>query len=361
MALTALALASSGCSLFHEDLDPCAVKPDTRTSVRFVYDYNTDDADKFAEQVGGVTLYVFDDADRLVAIEERSNAMHGNILKHEDFTIDFDSDIIVPGKSYSFYAVAHAHERGYEGAISLPGAAFRRSELMAGVHTPADFSITLDSDGDGIVDHQGVMIDALFVSRTPVKLDVPPEIEPAEGDPQEPDHLLEVKIPLMRVTNTLHVAFWQTDFPSKINANQYEFIVESSSGSKTLGFTGTPTQGERLKYLPVRSWTSFEQIDGVNTACINAEFGLSRIILGSDLHILVRDKVSGKEHIINSLPYLMATGNDAYLSHSWTQQEYLDRQYNFSLRFALTNSVPKWAEVSVDMLSWSKRIQLEDL
>lgn len=360
LALAALAFTSTGCSLFHEDLEPCAVKPITRTSVRFVYDYNTADSDRFAEEVGGVSLYVFDASDRLLTIEEFSNSASGNMLKHGDFKVEFESDRIEPGKAYTFYAVAHGHNAGYTGAISLPGAAFRRTELLPGVHTPSDFSITLDSDGDGIVDHQGVMIDALFVSRKAVRLEVPEEIEPSEGDSQEPDHLIDVEIPLMRVTNTVTISFWQSDFPAKIDPAQYEFEIESATGSKALSFVGTPLENHGLKYLPVRTWTDTRDIDGMPTACINAEFGLSRIMLESDLHVNVRRLSDGSISRINHLPSLLAAGREAYASKAWGMQEYLDRQNIHSLTVALDGSVPKWAQVSIGILSWSKRIQLED-
>ena len=61
VALTALAFNS--CDMMTEDLDDCP----TGLYVNFVYDYNIQRADMFKDHVGGLTLYVYDESDRLVA------------------------------------------------------------------------------------------------------------------------------------------------------------------------------------------------------------------------------------------------------------------------------------------------------
>lgn len=55
-----LAASLTGCGLMHDDLEDCATRPSTHTSVKFVYDYNTQTKDMFNDHVGAVTLYVFD-------------------------------------------------------------------------------------------------------------------------------------------------------------------------------------------------------------------------------------------------------------------------------------------------------------
>ena len=53
----------AGCDMMKEDRSDCP----TGLYVNFVYDYNTQRADMFKDHVGSVTLYVFDEADKLVA------------------------------------------------------------------------------------------------------------------------------------------------------------------------------------------------------------------------------------------------------------------------------------------------------
>lgn len=354
-------IATTGCSLMHEDLQPCAVKPNTKTTVKFVYDYNTDDTDLFASSVGGVTLYVFDSDEKLIAIEECNNATSGNALKTNTYKIEFDSSLVKPGESYSFYAVAHGHERGYKGALSMPGAAFRRTELSLNSHTVSDYTLTLDRDADGIVDHDGVMIDDIWATLTPVRVDIPLEKEPEEGDIQEPDHLIEVKIPLMRLTNHLTLTFWQTDYESGIDPTQYDVTIETSSGSGCLDITGNRISATPLVYKPVKVWGDNVEIDGRNVACVRAEFGLSRIMLNSDLKAVVRDKANEVTSTLPNLSSILSYGRDAYASKGWSAQEYLDRQHNFAIDFPLGNPIPKWVNVNIDILSWSKRYQIENL
>ena len=51
-----------------EDRDDCP----TGLYVTFVYDYNIQQADMFKDHVGGLTLYVYDESDRLVASKSMS-------------------------------------------------------------------------------------------------------------------------------------------------------------------------------------------------------------------------------------------------------------------------------------------------
>lgn len=356
-----LLLGASSCSLMHDDLMPCAVKPTTRTTVRFVYDYNTADRDMFAEAVGGVTLYVFDADGKLVESRDFSNVSTGNALKLGNFKVDFNSTEIQPEHRYTFYAVAHGHESGYSGAITLPGAAFHRTELERGIHSADDYIMMLDRDGDGIVDHDGVMIDALWMTRTPVTVDVPEEREPEEGDMQEEDHQIDVTVPLTRVTNTVTVTFFERDFPSYIDPSMYEISVVAASGAGKLTITGQPLDNRTLSYKPVRTWTCMRQIDGINTACVTAEFGGSRLMIDGNVKLEIKSRLTGKTTTLANLPLILARGNEAFAEKCWPSQEYLDRQYEYELDLPLGDEVPKWVQLNIGILSWSKRIQTENL
>lgn len=356
-----LLVGAGGCGLMHDDLDPCAVKPNTKTTVSFIYNYNTSDKDMFAESVGGVTLYVFDADGTLVDLREFSNATSGSALKRGNFKVEFNSTEIQPGHKYTFCAVAHAHDQGYTGAVSLPGVAFRRTEMQKGSSTRSDYSILLDRDGDGVVDHDGVMIDALWMTHTPVTVDVPEEREPAEGDPQEEDHLINVVIPLQRVTNTVKVTVFEKDFPWSIDPAHYDMRIITNSGAGRLDIVGAPIDNARLTYKPVGMSTCRRDIDGINTACITAEFGMSRLLLNSDVKIEIYSRLTGRTTTLANLPSFLAQGNDEFAQKHWSMQEYLDRQYEFEIDVPLGDEVPKWIQINIGILSWSKRIQIEQL
>lgn len=356
-----ICVATSACSLMHDDLDPCAVKPNTYTRIKFKYDYNTRGADRFKDEIGGVTVYVFDSAKRLVAVEERTNASSGNALKKGEFMIEFNSDVVKPGSSYTFYAIGHGNDKGYDGALAMPGAAFRRCNTIALGSSPEDFYMLLDRDANNTVDHDGVIIDHLFATLTPATLNIPEEKEPAEGDPQEEDHILTATIPLMRITNYITVSFWESTFPIAIDPDQYELSLTTSCGHGQLDFLGNPTGTSPLRHIPVEMWKETRHIDGTETHCACARFGVSRLMLNDNMVLTVTDKANHRTMTLGEIPKLLSKGNEAMAEKRWTAQEYLDRECEYSFDFPLDGEVPRWVQININILGWSKRIQMENL
>lgn len=361
-ATVLLAFMATGCSLMHDDLDPCAVKPETYTSVKLKYDYNTRAEDLFSSHVGGVTVYVFDSEGRFVTSVERTNNAHANALASPDFQIDFSSDVIVPGNTYRFYAVAHQNPGGYASVLDDPGAAFRRVDLTPGTHGLDDFTLTLGRDDLGFVEHDGRLLDALWTTLTPFELEVPEERVPEEGDPQEPDRYLTATVPLMRVTNHVTVSFWQTDFPTAIDPAHYDIEIEVPAGNGRLDMLGNLLPDGTLHFRPYSVRTDVADTgNGSTAACIVADFGLSRLMLDADVSLVVTNRITGYKTRIGNLPRYLAKGNEAFADRNWAEQEYLDREYEYSLAFPFGDPIPKWVQVNVAILSWSKRIQNVDL
>lgn len=63
LQMIVVAALFTSCDMMKEDRDDCP----TGLYVNFVYDYNIQRADMFKDHVGSVTLYVFDESDKLVA------------------------------------------------------------------------------------------------------------------------------------------------------------------------------------------------------------------------------------------------------------------------------------------------------
>ena len=82
------AMALSSCDMMTEDLSDCP----TGLYVNFVYDYNIQRADMFKDHVGGLTLYVYDESDRLVA----QRTVSGSELSRYGFNIHFTEDELLP-------------------------------------------------------------------------------------------------------------------------------------------------------------------------------------------------------------------------------------------------------------------------
>lgn len=81
----------TSCDMMKEDRDDCP----TGLYVNFVYDYNIQRADMFKDHVGSVTLYVFDESDKLVA----QRTVNGSELSVYGYNIHFTEDGFAPGTS----------------------------------------------------------------------------------------------------------------------------------------------------------------------------------------------------------------------------------------------------------------------
>ena len=117
LLLMAGAMTLSGCDMMKEDLDDCP----SGLYVNFVYDYNIQRADMFKDHVGSVTLYVYDESDRLVA----SKTMGGGLISTYGSYIHFSEDELAPGHTYRLMAVAM--QKDYAQALATAGAKYRQS------------------------------------------------------------------------------------------------------------------------------------------------------------------------------------------------------------------------------------------
>ncbi len=356
LASLMLAASMTGCGLMHDDLEDCATRPSTHTSVKFVYDYNTSTKDMFNDHVGAVTLYVFDSTGGLIQQIERTNHDTNNSLKSPGFQIDLD---LTPGK-YTVYAVAEGNPLGYEKSLDGAGAKFRRQALTPGDRIDA-FARVLDNES-GIVNNAGVLIDTIWTSMEARELVIPEPPSIAEGEPQQPDSYVEATIPLMRLTNNVHISFHQTDFPTALNIDDYDLWVTYPTGTSKFDIYGNYTADAiPLTFHPYNRWNDKDES---GKAFGHMTLGLPRFIYGSSeadrptLHI--RNKITSHETLIDFVA-LLAQGRDAFAPHNWSQQEYLDREYDYDLALYLDDNIWKYAMVKVNILSWTKRVQNEEL
>lgn len=133
--LIALAVvgALSSCDAIMEDRDDCP----TGLYVTFVYDYNIQRADMLKDHVGGLTLYVYDESDRLVASKTIGA---GQLSKYGSY-IHFTEGELPPGHDYRLMAVAM--QKDWNAALATPGAKYRQTGNSAGSEW-SQFFIDLD-------------------------------------------------------------------------------------------------------------------------------------------------------------------------------------------------------------------------
>lgn len=85
-------LSAGSCGLVHDDLSPC----ESPFRLHFVYDYNIKFADAFANEVKSVNVWAFDKDGKPVWKGEAK----GEVLKQKDFTMDVN----LPTGTYDFLA-----------------------------------------------------------------------------------------------------------------------------------------------------------------------------------------------------------------------------------------------------------------
>ena len=354
--VAAAALLASSCSMIHEDLPECATRPATRASVNFIYDYNTLSQDLFNDNVGSVTLYVYDKDNKLVSMSEFTASQ----FRADGFAVPLS----LPYGTYSLYASARASEEGYEASLLTPGAKFRRSAANQGDAFDA-LLYTLDNT-NGAVDHASQPLEHMWLSQKPATLTLTEADMPAEGAPQPDDVIVPATVPLQRVTNNLHLSITRSNSATAnipaLSASDYEISVQTVSGRHELNLLAQPTAAAQpLLYTP------YKVTNGTRaTSTIEADIAMSRLMLEDDAakhtRLIIRSRLSGETWEWD-LPALLARGREAYPAEEWNDQEYLDREYDYNLAVDFSESDEGWRyiEVQIPILNWAKRIQHVDL
>lgn len=352
-SLTLLA-SLAGCSMMETDLSDCP----TGLYVSFRYDYNTQRADMFPDQVGGVSVYVFDQNDRFVMRKDAANTPASQPLRAKDFAVHFD-EAELPAGTYRLLALAQ--QKDYAETLATPGAKMRRSELRPG--DPMDqLTLTLDraatdTDGRAAVEHEGLPLDTLWATRN---LD---------------DHFVTLvkgcptrdTLSLIRDTKQLNITLRQTEDPADMHHEDYTVRVYDTNGrllyNNALDPTDTP-----LTYSPYARWTSelpYSDPDDASKADVQRaahyELFLNRLIYAQAARLVITYDSTGETVADINLPAYLADGRAAYEQYNYSPQEYLDREYQYNLDFFLVGH--KWAYVNirVAVLNWAIRRQNVDL
>ncbi len=377
--LAALTLGS--CDAILEDRDDCP----TGLYVNFVYDYNIQRADMLKDHVGGLTLYVYDESDRLVA----SKSMSGSQLSKYGNYMHFTEAELAPGHDYRLMAVAFQTDM-----LSATGAKYRQTANSKGDQWQ-QFRIDLDHTATRAAANYYyvsniVPLDTLWHTLTTLTT-------PAEGYPMQlaPVMLTPAKtkyhlnkdgsistngqekvtlvkdeptyatVSLIRDTNHLNISLREIDHPEKVNHEDYDVtIIDDNSAVDYMNNVIAPN--DSIVYTPYAQWTSKVESDGKTTADCSAHYDLmfNRLrynpIPSNNATLCIRKRATGETVALFNLPYILCEGRMAYEIYNYQPQEYLDREYDYRLELWLKGE--RWQEgafltVCIDVLSWAKRIQ----
>jgi len=384
--------------MIQDSVDYCP----TGLYVRFVYDYNTARADMFKDHVGHVRLYVYDEQGHKVAERSVSNTAASAPLADYGYALHLDPSELRPGR-YRLQAVAM--QRDWDAAAAADGARYRHE---ADVTHGEAMRITLDHDPGVIpgteqhlVDHKSLPLDTLWhtlkvQSHAPTDGVAPMPMQrtsrPYSVYPLDEQYVTVTDnmatyatISLVRDTKHLNITMRHLDFPDDVFHHDYEVTIVDDNA--TLLHDNALAPSDSLRYTPYAAWTSRFTDGGVivdptvpratsqadddapdglryqRTAHYNLMF--NRLMYNDDAArsamLQVRNLNSGKVVARINLPYMLAEGRAAYELYGYSPQEYLDREYDYHLNLFLKGESWAYCDIVVNVLSWSKRHQNEEL
>ena len=222
-----------------------------------------------------------------------------------------------------------------------------------------DLQITLDHtrlyDGVGVVNHQGEPLDTLWHSISDQSVEV------KQG--QYAYHTLS----LMRNTKYISVTLRDIDDPAAMNIEDYNLYI--TGGNIRLNHDNSEDPSIKALCTPYVTWNTQDPDVNSRTSAVgnmgHADFMTSRIFVHDDLAddevLVVEHKETGKRVIEVNLPDLLSRLCNYDELHRYSRQEFLDRGYDYDLTFFLSDGSWAYANVSIGVLGWSKRVQNVDL
>lgn len=365
LLLTA-AMLMTGCDMMKEDLSDCP----TGLYVNFVYDYNIQRADMFKDHVGGLTLYVFDESDRIAA----QRTVSGSELSKYGYNIHFTEKELAPDHLYRLVAVAMQNDWATASAATgyKPTISDNRTSLKVSLTHQTGVPYGSVSDA--------APLDTLWHTLTTLKAEA--ENLPAATryhlsnsgavNTNGVDQVSVVRgvptyatVSLIRDTNHLNISLREIDTPEDAKDEDFEvFIIDANTDVDFANSLVVP--GDSVIYRPYAQWTTvIEGSEGIGTD-YSAHYDLmfNRLMYNTTTNdnavLCIRNKKTGENVAMLNLPYILCTGRIAYEIYNYSPQEYLDREYDYRLELFLKNG--KWAQgafinVCVDVLSWARRIQ----
>ena len=398
------ALALSSCDMMTEDLDYCP----TGLYVNFVYDYNIQRADMFKDHVGSLTLYVYDESDRLVASKSMTE---GQLSKYGSY-IHFSEEELAPDHRYRLMAVAFQHDM-----LSTAGAKYRLTGNNSG-NQRQQFYITLDHTTTRNFAHyfdvsNAAPLDTLWHTLTTIisPADAYPfEYHPAMITPAKCEYSWQrdgtirtngqemvsivsgvptyATVALIRDTKQLNVTLRAVnDNPADNLVKDADYTVEIIDNNSQLDCDNNLSNpADTLVYSPYQQWTTtfvgsnqvasesaahydlmFNRLIYKNASVADDQYAILNeedIAKSRNAILLIRKKDTGEIIFGLNLPYILASGRN-YQERYYHYQEYLDREYDYRLQFIIkggrVDDIQLFLGTEVHIVPWAMRQQHEHL
>lgn len=346
LLLIAIALNTVSCEWVKDDLPEC---PPTEIRLRFEYDYNMLWSDIFKDQIGGLTVFVFDDNNRFVMRKSESSI---ELLRIYGYEMTFSGEELEVGKEYRFVTIAYQDD---ENELSQQeGAKFRSPQLQPGddiasLYVKLDRSDIETPNGAFYVEHQNKPLDILWISRN----DCRAELRMTETT--------RATLNLMRHTNNLTITLRQLDEPAEVDINDFDIRLTDRNG--WVDYDNSLRRDDLLAYTPYAEWnTDFKDDDGkVVQRAAHADLSFPRLMYHDDwrkcARLIIYSKKSGATVADINLPSLLVEDRSSLETLRCTEQEFLDREFTYKLDFFLSGGSWEYVEISISVLKWTVRHQ----
>lgn len=254
-----------------------------------------------------------------------------------------------PGK-YQFLALAG--QNAYADQLQSGRAKFVRTELAKGDNIKK-LEVNLDHQSRGDydeVENHAMPLDTLWHGKM---------LESVEVSSSKAAY---ATIPLVRDTKKINVALRDLDSPQDMDVNDYTMTIEDYNAR--ILWDNSLDESRKVVYTPHATWNTVDETEQGKIA--HADFMTSRILKHDDYkqdgHLLIKSKETGNTVVNVNLPDLLSRLRTSE-EYSYSAQEFLDRAYDYKLQFFIQGGKLKYCyiTISVNVLSWSKRIQFEEL
>lgn len=342
---------------------------DDEVEILLKYDYNTQRADMRAFHTGYAVVYAVDENGRVAATQE----VFAPEIKDVNYRVKFRG--LQPGR-YSFTAMAM--QRPYADLAKEPDARFRaefpaNGEDISKLNVRLDRAASADAQGRKRVTAPKNGLDSLWIGRSvhPYSLEVP-TVDQQFGKTHRDT------VSLVRDTKYLHLNLHQLDEDLRADIHHDRYQIEIVDANGHLDYLNNLIADEELVYSPHAAWTTSMDAEGrvyygnepdgakIVERAAHYELSFSRLMYyaagtkGKNAVLRIFDKYEDNRTVVEiNLPYYLAMARGWFETQHYSEQEFLDREYDYHMDFFLTKGEWSYVALRINIMPWVMRIQNE--
>lgn len=334
--LVAVALLFTLCACdnaIYDDEGDCTVT----YRLQFCYDWNMKFADAFPHEVGSVAVYAFDKETGTLVWQQTDK---GEALAQDGYAMTLD----LPAGNYDLVAWCGLDNDTVSESFSVP-------QMTVGSSTKDDLTCRLlrEHDSEGTA---SVSTDLFGLYHGQLSVSLP-------QDNNGGDYLYTM--PLVKDTNHLRVILEHLS-GKEVDVNDFSFSLEGEANG-LMNYDNSLLDDEPIIY---HAWNTESGQAGVETdtrtqtsvGVAIADLTTARLVEGRKMYLTIRNSEGDTVVRVPFIDYCLLV--KGYYNRSMSNQEYLDRQDEWSMTFFLDES-GEWVSSSVLINSWRVVLQNVDI